>query len=56
MKKSIRKSIIRTTIGFIAIILFCVLSLIQKFSYIDLLYLVVVVGFFAVFLKYVREL
>ncbi len=56
MKKSIRKSIIRTTIGFIAIILFCILSLIQKFSYIDLLYLVVVVGFFAVFLKYVREL
>lgn len=56
MKKSIRKSVMRTSIGFMVIILYCILSLIQKFNYVDLVYLVVVVGFFAVFLKYVSEL
>lgn len=56
MKKSIRKSVIRTSLGFMAIILFCIASLIQRFNYVDLVYLVVVVVFFAVFLKYVSEL
>jgi len=56
MKKSIRKSVLRTSIGFMIIILFCIVSLIQRFSYVDLVYLVVVVIFFALFLKYVSEL
>lgn len=56
MKKSIRGSIIRTSIGFMAIILYCILSLTERFNYVDLVYLVVVVVFFAVFLKYVSEL
>ena len=56
MKKSIRESVIRTSIGFMVIILYCILSLIQRFNYVDLVYLVVVVVFFAVFLKYVKEL
>ena len=56
MKKSIRGSVIRTSIGFLVIILYCILSLIQRFNYVDLVYLVVVVIFFAVFLKYVSEL
>ena len=56
MKKSIRRSIIRTSIGFMVIILFCILSLIENFNYLDLLYLLVVVVFFAVFLKYASEL
>jgi len=56
MKKSIRGSVIRTSIGFLVIILYCILSLIQRFNYVDLVYLVVVVVFFAVFLKYVSEL
>ena len=56
MKKSIRGSVIRTSIGFVVIILFCILSLIERFNYVDFVYLVVVVVFFAVFLKYVSEL
>ena len=56
MKKSIRKSVISTSIGFMVIIIYCILSLIQRFNYVDLVYLVLVVMFFAVFLKYVSEL
>lgn len=56
MKKSIRNSILRTSFGFIIVILYCIISLIQNFSYIDLVYLVVVIGYFTVFLKYVRDL
>ena len=56
MKKYIRKSVIRTSIGFMLIIAYCIICLISKFSYIDLLYLIVVVVFFALFLKIVRDL
>ena len=55
MKKCIHKSIVRTSMGFIGIILFCVASLIDRFSYVDLAYLIVVIGFFVAYLKIVKE-
>lgn len=56
MKKCIHKSVLRTSIGFELIMLYCMLCMIYKFSYIDLSYLVVVAVFFVLFLKYAREL
>lgn len=56
MKKCIHKSVIRTSIGFELIMLYCMFCMISKFSYIDLSYLVVVAVFFVLFLKNVREL
>ncbi len=56
MKKCIHKSVIRTSIGFEIIMVYCMLSIISKFSYIDLAYLVVVAVYFVLFLKYVRKL
>ena len=56
MKKCIHKSIMRTSMGFISIILFCILSLIYNFSYIDLSYLLVVIVFFVIYLKRVKEM
>lgn len=56
MKKCIHKSVMHTSIGFILIITYCILSMIYRFSYLDLLYLIVVVVCFVLFLKNVREL
>lgn len=39
---------------FIAIIVYSTLSLIYNFTYIDLIYLLIVVGYFAVYLKKVK--
>ena len=56
MKQYVRESVKWTSICFIAIIIYCILSIIDKFSYLDLAYLVVVICFFAVYLKRVSEL
>lgn len=56
MKKSIRKSVIRTSIGFMVIIGYLILLLLERFSYVDLVYLVVVVVYFIKFLLCVKEL
>lgn len=56
MKKYIYESVVRTSIGFILIMLYCIISLTYRFSYLDLSYLVVVVVCFVLFLKRVNEL
>lgn len=56
MKDEIRKSMISTSIVFILVILYCVISILTKFNYLDLSYLVVVVFSFAVYLKKIIKL
>jgi len=56
MKKCIYKSIMDTSIGFMVIIFYCLASIIYRFSYLDLMYLVVVVAYFIMYLKIVKEL
>jgi len=56
MKKSIQRSVMWTSVGFIAIMIFCIVNMLYKFSFIDLSYLLVVIGFFVVYLKKVKEL
>ena len=56
MKNYIYKSVMRTSLGFMTIIIYCMISMIIKFSYLDLCYMLVVIGFFITYIKYVREL
>ena len=53
MKNYIYKSVMRTSLGFMTIIIYCMISMI---SYLDLCYMLVVIGFFITYIKYVREL
>lgn len=55
MKKCIRESTMRGSLFFMSIIMYCIISLIYKFSYVDLVYLFVVIGYFAVYLKNMSE-
>ena len=56
MKQSIHRSIMRTSMMFTFVILFLIINIISKFSYIDLAYLLVVIGYFIVYLKKVSEM
>lgn len=56
MKKCIHESVVNTSIGFMSIILYCIACMIYRFSYLDLLYLIVVAVCFILFLKSVKEL
>lgn len=56
MKNYIYKSVMITSLGFMTIIIYCMISMIIKFSYLDLCYMLVVIGFFITYIKYVREL
>lgn len=56
MKKSIHESVMNTSMIFILIMLYCIACMIYRFSYIDLLYLIVVAVCFILFLKNVNEL
>ena len=53
MKNYIYKSVMRTSLGFMTIIIYCMISMIIKFSYLDLCYMLVVIGFFITYIKYV---
>ena len=55
MKKYMSKSVLWTSSGFLAIILYCILSMITRFSYLDLCYLVIVVVYFMSYLKLVKK-
>jgi hypothetical protein len=55
MKKYMSKSVLWTSICFLIVILYCTLSIISRFSYLDLCYLVVVVTYFVLFLNAVRK-
>ena len=55
MKKSINESVVSTSIVFLSIMTSCTLCMIYKFSYIDLLYLIVVVICFILYLKNVMS-
>lgn len=55
MKKCIHESIISTSIGFILIMLYCLACMFYRFSYLDLMYFLVVVVCFILFLKKVNE-
>lgn len=54
MKECEKKSIKETIIMFLVVIVYCTLSILYEFSFIDLAYLLVVIGFFAVYLKKVK--
>ncbi len=56
MEDYVRGSIRWTISGFIVLIVYCILSMINRFSYLDLSYLAVVVICFAIYLKDIREL
>lgn len=56
MKKYADKSIKRTCIGFCLIMYCCIGCLIFNFSYIDLIYLLVVIGYFVVFILKVKKI
>lgn len=56
MKDCISKSIIRTDIYFVALILYVLTSILVKFSYLDLCYLLVVVVSFIMYLIEVKKL
>lgn len=56
MKKYMSKSVLWTSCGFLAIILYCILSMITRFSYLDLCYLVIVVVYFMSYLKLVKKI
>ena len=56
MKKCIRRSIMWTSIGFGFIMLCCILSMIDKFNYIDLAYFLVVIYYFISYLKLAKEI
>lgn len=56
MKENIRKSVIGTSIGFMLVITFCIINILIKFNYLDLSYLVVVVVYFALYLKNAKKL
>ena len=51
MKREINRSIGWTFVGFIMLIIYCLACLIDKFSYLDLSYLLVVVVYFTLFFK-----
>lgn len=55
MKKQMIKSAKWTSFGFMTIILLCITSLTNRFSYLDLLYLVVVVVYFVSYLMIVKK-
>lgn len=56
MKDCISKSIIRTDIYFSILILYITISILNKFSYLDLCYLLVVVVSFVMYLIEVKKL
>ena len=56
MKKYVDESIKRTCIGFFIIMYYCIMCLIIKFSYIDLIYLLVVITYFVVFILKFRKI
>lgn len=56
MKENNRKSVIGTSIGFMLVITFCIINILIKFNYLDLSYLVVVVVYFALYLKNAKKL
>ncbi len=56
MKKYMYRSILWTSVGFILIMLFCIFSIVSQFSYVDFVYLLVVVGFFVVYLRRICEM
>ena len=56
MKKCIRRSVMWTSIAFSTIIVYCILSILYQFSYVDLVYLFIVIGYFVVYLKRVSEI
>jgi len=51
MKKEINRSIGWTFVGFIMLIAYCLSCVINRFSYLDLSYLLVVVVYFTLFFK-----
>lgn len=56
MKKYMDKSIKRTCIGFLIIMYCCIGCLIFNFSYIDLIYLLIVISYFVVFILKVKKI
>lgn len=56
MKDYVKESIRWTISGYIILIVYCILSMINRFNYLDLSYLAVVVVCFAIYLKDIREL
>lgn len=56
MTKNIYEALRNTCIGFICIIIYCIISMIIEFSYLDLCYMFVVIGFFVDYLIEVNKL
>ena len=56
MNNYVRESIRWTIGGFATLIVYCFLYMINRFTYLDLSYLAVVVICFAIYLKDIREL
>ena len=54
MKECNSKSIMITIGLFLGIVIYCTLSIFYRFSYIDLAYLLVVIVYFAVYLRRVK--
>lgn len=56
MKKCIQRSVMWTSFGFSLILIYCISNIIFEFSYLDLAYLFVVIYYFVLYLKRVKEL
>jgi hypothetical protein len=56
MNNYIRESIRLTVGGYIVLIIYCLLSMLNRFNYLDLSYLVVVVICFGIYLKNISEM